>query len=81
MKEFVKKKENIDKMKKIWSEHEKDVQSHIQLICNNHVIKYIGQSFPIQEIKPDNCIEIMDQLIILMRKVREVIQQVIFKIH
>ena len=62
-------KENIDKMKKIWSEHEKDVQSHIQLICNNHAIKYIGQEdFPYPRNKPDNCIEIMDQLIIFDAK-------------
>ena len=56
-------------MKKIWNEHEKDVQSHIQLICNNHVIKYIGQEdFPYPRNKPDNCIEIMDQLIIFDAK-------------
>ena len=37
-------KENIEKMKKIWNEHEKDVQSYIQLICNNHVIFCITHS-------------------------------------
>ena len=52
-------------MKKSWAEHEKDVQRYIQLICNNHIIKYIGQEdFPHPRNKPDNCIEIMDQLII-----------------
>ena len=38
-------------MKKSWGEHEKDVQRYIQLICNNHIIKYISQEdFPYAEI-------------------------------
>ena len=64
-----KEKELQEKMKKSWGEHEKDVQRYIQLICNNHVIKYIGQEdFPHPRNKPDNCIEIMDQLIIFDAK-------------
>ena len=64
-----KEKELQEKMKKSWAEHEKDVQKYIQLICNNHIIKYIGQEdFPHPRNKPDNCIEIMDQLIIFDAK-------------
>tara|TARA_B100000927_G_scaffold277032_1_gene258311 strand:+ start:1972 stop:3147 length:1176 start_codon:yes stop_codon:yes gene_type:complete len=64
-----KEKELQEKMKKSWAEHEKDVQRYIQLICNNHVIKYIGQEdFPYPRNKPDNCIEIMDQLIVFDAK-------------
>ena len=64
-----KEKELQEKMKKSWGEHEKDVQRYIQLICNNHVIKYIGQEdFPYPRNKPDNCIEIMDQLIVFDAK-------------
>jgi len=64
-----KEKELQEKMKRSWGEHEKDVQRYIQLICNNHVIKYIGQEdFPYPRNKPDNCIEIMDQLIVFDAK-------------
>ena len=64
-----KEKELQEKMKKSWAEHEKDVQRYIQLICNNHIIKYIGQEdFPHARNKPDNCIEIMDQLIVFDAK-------------
>ncbi len=64
-----KEKELQEKMKKSWGEHEKDVQRYIQLICHNHIIKYIGQEdFPHARNKPDNCIEIMDQLIVFDAK-------------
>jgi len=64
-----KEKDLQEKMKKSWGEHEKDVQRYIQLICNNHIIKYIGQEdFPYPRNKPDNCIEIMDQLIVFDAK-------------
>lgn len=64
-----KEKDLQEKMKKSWGEHEKDVQRYIQLICNNHIIKYIGQEdFPHPRNKPDNCIEIMDQLIVFDAK-------------
>ena len=64
-----KEKELQEKMKKSWGEHEKDVQRYIQLICNNHVIKYIGQEdFPHARNKPDNCIELMALLIIFDAK-------------
>jgi len=64
-----KEKEIQAKMKRNWGDHEKDVQRQIQLICNNHIIKYIGQEdFPHSRNKPDNCIEIMDQLIIFDAK-------------
>ena len=68
--ERVEKEKNLqEKMKKSWGEHEKDVQRYIQLICNNHIIKYIGQEdFPYPRNKPDNCIEIMDQLIVFDAK-------------
>ncbi len=61
--------DRLEKMKWNWGEHEKDVENHLQLICNNHVIKYISQEdFPHLRYKPDNCIEIMDQLIIFDAK-------------
>jgi len=64
-----KEKETLEKMKKSWGEHEKDVQRYIQLICNNHIIKYISQEdFPYARNKPDNCIEIMDQFIVFDAK-------------
>ena len=56
-------------MKWTWGEHEKDVENHLQLICRNHVIKYISQEeFPHPRNKPDNSIEIMDQLIVFDAK-------------
>ncbi len=59
----------LEKMKSGWSEHEKDIQNYIQLICNNHVINYISQEdFPHARNKPDNSIEIMDQLIVFDAK-------------
>lgn len=61
--------ERLEKMKISWSEHERDIQNHIQLICNNHVINYVGQEdFPHPRNKPDNSIEIMDQLIVFDAK-------------
>ena len=61
--------DRLEKMKWTWGEHEKDVENHLQLICRNHVIKYISQEdFPHPRNKPDNCIEIMDQLIIFDAK-------------
>ena len=59
----------LEKMKRTWAEHEKDVENHLQLICRNHVIKYISQEdFPHSRNKPDNSIEIMDQLIVFDAK-------------
>ena len=66
----VKEKENqFNKMKLKWSEHEKDVQNHLQIICRNNVIRYISQEdFPHPRNKPDNSIEIMEQLIVFDAK-------------
>ena len=59
----------LEKMKWTWGEHEKNVENHLKLICRNHVIKYISQEdFPHSRNKPDNSIEIMDQLIIFDAK-------------
>ena len=59
----------LEKMKWTWGEHEKEVENHLQLICRNHVIKYISQEdFPHPRNKPDNTIEIMDQLIVFDAK-------------
>lgn len=59
----------LNKMKLKWSEHEKDVQNHLQLICRNNIIKYISQEdFPHSRNKPDNSIEIMEQLIVFDAK-------------
>ena len=56
-------------MKLKWSDHEKDVQNHLQLICRNNVITYVSQEdFPHPRNKPDSSIEIMDQLIVFDAK-------------
>ena len=61
--------QELENQKQTWREHEKDVENHLQLICNNHVIKYISQEdFPHSRNKPDNAIEIMDQLIVFDAK-------------
>jgi len=61
--------ERMEKMKWTWGEHEKDVENYLQLICRDHVIKYISQEdFPHPRNKPDNSIEIMDQLIVFDAK-------------
>ena len=64
-----KEQERLENMKLKWGEHERDIQNHIRIICNNHVIEYIGQEdFPHARNKPDNSIEIMDQLIVFDAK-------------
>ena len=61
--------QELENMKQTWREHEKDVENHLQLICNNHIIKYISkEDFPHPRNKPDNAIEIMDQLIVFDAK-------------
>lgn len=61
--------EYFEKMKLTWGNHEKDVESHLKLICRNNIINYISQEdFPHPRNKPDNSIEIMDQLIIFDAK-------------
>ncbi|MFB1027858.1 MAG: hypothetical protein QMC27_07935, partial [Flavobacteriaceae bacterium] len=35
------KEDALKKMKLKWSDHEKDVQNHLQLICRNNVITYV----------------------------------------
>ena len=61
--------QELENQKQTWREHEKDVENHLQLICNNHVIKYISQEdFHHSRNKPDNAIEIMDQLIVFDAK-------------
>ena len=68
--ERIKDKEaHFEKMKSKWSEHEKDVQNHLQIICKNHTITYISQEdFPHPRNKPDSTIEIMDQFIVFDAK-------------
>jgi hypothetical protein len=61
--------QELENLKQTWRDHEKDVENHLQLICHNHVIKYISQEdFPHARNKPDNSIEIMDQLIVFDAK-------------
>ena len=63
------KEAHFKKMKSKWSEHEKDVQNHLQIICKNNIITYISQEdFPHPRNKPDSSIEIMDQLIVFDAK-------------
>jgi hypothetical protein len=68
--ERVKEKEDaLKKMKLKWSDHEKDVQNHLKLICRNNVITYVNQEdFPHPRNKPDSSIEIMEQLIVFDAK-------------
>jgi len=64
-----KEQERLENMKLKWGEHERDIENHIRIICKNHVIEYIGQEdFPHPRNKPDNSIEIMDQLIVFDAK-------------
>ena len=45
------------------------LQNHLQSICKNNIIKYISQEeFPHDRNKPDNSIEILDQLIVFDAK-------------
>ena len=63
------KEEEFEKMKSQWVEHEKDVENYLKEICRNYIIKYVGQEeFPHPRNKPDNSIEIMDQLIVFDAK-------------
>ena len=63
------KDDHFEKMKKLWGEHEKDVEKHIQMICKNLLLKYIPQEkFPYPRNKPDNTIEISNQLIVFDAK-------------
>ena len=59
----------FEKMKKKWSNHEKDIENHIQFICKNHILEYISQeNFPYPRNKPDNTIKISEQYIIFDAK-------------
>ena len=61
--------DHFEKMKKLWGEHEKDAEKHIQMICKNLLLKYIPQEkFPYPRNKPDNTIEISNQLIVFDAK-------------
>ena len=63
------KEEEFEKIKSQWVKHEKDVENYLKEICRNYVIKYVGQEeFPHPRNKPDNSIEIMDQLIVFDAK-------------
>jgi len=63
------KESELASQKETWSNHEKDVENHIRLICKNNVISYIEQNeFPYAGGKPDNTIEILEQLIIFDAK-------------
>ena len=63
------KEEEFEEMKSQWVKHEKDVENYLKEICRNYVIKYVGQEeFPHPRNKPDNSIEIMDQLIVFDAK-------------
>ncbi|MGY8946147.1 MAG: hypothetical protein ACKVJS_03740 [Flavobacteriales bacterium] len=64
-----KKEKEFEEIKSQWGKHEKDVENCIREICRNNIIKYIGQEeFPHPRNKPDNSIEIMDQLIVFDAK-------------
>ena len=57
-------RKRLEALKETWSNHEKDIENHIRLICKNNVISYIEQNdFPYAGKKPDNVIEILEQYI------------------
>jgi len=59
----------LEALKETWSNHEKDVENHIRLLCKNNVITYVEQNdFPYAGKKPDNVIEILEQFIIFDAK-------------
>jgi len=58
--------EEYERMKRQWSEHEKDTEQHIRRICQENVITYIDE-YPHRG-KPDNAIEISGELIIFDAK-------------
>jgi len=61
--------ERLEALKKTWSNHEKDVENHIRLLCKNNVVSYVEQNdFPYAGKKPDNIIEILEQYIIFDAK-------------
>ena len=61
--------EKFEKMKLTWGEHEKDVEKHIRMICQNLLLTYIPQEeFPYPRNKPDNTIEISHQMIVFDAK-------------
>ena len=61
--------EKFEKMKLTWGEHEKDVEKHIRMICQNLLLTYIPQEeFPYPRNKPDNTIEISNQMIVFDAK-------------
>jgi hypothetical protein len=63
------KAKEFEEIKSQWGRHEKDVENCIREICRNNIIKYIGQEdFPHPRKKPDNSIDIMDQLIVFDAK-------------
>tara|TARA_B110000211_G_C14005855_1_gene520763 strand:+ start:131 stop:1309 length:1179 start_codon:yes stop_codon:yes gene_type:complete len=58
-----------EQMKKQWREHEKDIETHIQIICKNHILTYIPQEeFPYPRNKPDNTVHISNQYIVFDAK-------------
>jgi len=61
--------ERLEALKETWSNHEKEVENHIRLLCKNNVISYVEQNdFPYAGKKPDNIIEILEQYIIFDAK-------------
>jgi hypothetical protein len=61
--------ERLEALKETWSNHEKDVENHIRLLCKNNVVSYVEQNdFPYAGKKPDNVIEILEQYIIFDAK-------------
>ena len=63
------KEDEFEEMKRLWGEHEKDVEQHIRMICKDQLLKYISQEdFPYPRNKPDNTIEISNQLIVFDAK-------------
>ncbi|MCB0279021.1 MAG: hypothetical protein KDD94_05945, partial [Calditrichaeota bacterium] len=59
-------KEEFERMKEVWREHEDAVRQRIKMICQIHLVKYVDK-VPFRG-DPDNTIEICDEFIIFDAK-------------
>src|SRR5690606_20817447 len=63
-----KEQERLASLRETWSKHEVSVEEKVRAICQRHSIEYIDkESFP-HKGKPDNCVKIIDEYVILDSK-------------
>jgi len=70
--------ERIKRLKETWSNHEANVQNRIKVICSKHGVDYVDK-VPFKG-SPDNTLKINDEYIILMRRVRQMMIFLIFRV-